>query len=277
MRILVITGAGVSAESGIPTFRGKDGYWRNLDPAKLATPEAFARDPQLVWDWYRERRQRIRNAQPNDAHKAIAQLAQKAEEFLLITQNVDDLHARAGLPTEKIVQIHGDIFLTKCSRCEWRAELCDAETDVNRRESGLAGARPSTTTFDGGGQGQENLLPGCSKCNALMRPGVVWFGEQLPWTELQRVEDFFGRGFCDLVMVAGTTAAFGYIVEWALRAKAHNGQLIEVNPDETPLSQFATQLVREPAAIALPRIADQLTGWRLSPRSFAGNRPRRSA
>src|SRR3979411_2139622 len=91
-RVLVITGAGVSAESGIPTFRGKDGYCHNLDPIKLATPEAFARDPELVWQWYRERRQRIRDAQPNAAHEAVAQLAQCADEFLLVTQNVDDLH-----------------------------------------------------------------------------------------------------------------------------------------------------------------------------------------
>src|SRR5947199_6447060 len=119
MRVLVITGAGVSAESGISTFRGKDGYWRNLDPAQLATPEAFARDPELVWDWYRERRQRIRNAQPNAAHAAITRLSQHADEFLLVTQNVDDLHARAGFPKEKMVQIHGDIFLTRCSRCDF--------------------------------------------------------------------------------------------------------------------------------------------------------------
>ena len=92
MRVFVVTGAGVSAESGIPTFRGKDGYWRNLDPTKLATPEAFAHDPNLVWDWYRERRQRIRTAQPNPAHRAIANLAERAREFLLVTQNVDDLH-----------------------------------------------------------------------------------------------------------------------------------------------------------------------------------------
>src|SRR6201989_2895644 len=90
MRVLVITGAGVSAESGIPTFRGKDGFWRNLDPIKLATPEAFARDPELVWQWYGERRHRIRGAQPNAAHKAIVNLAQCADEFLLVTQNVDD-------------------------------------------------------------------------------------------------------------------------------------------------------------------------------------------
>src|SRR5437016_13873220 len=95
MRVLVITGAGVSAESGIPTFRGKDGYWRKLDPAKLATPEAFARNPKLVWEWYRERRQRIRGAHPNAAHEAIARMAQHAGDFLLVTQNVDDLHARA--------------------------------------------------------------------------------------------------------------------------------------------------------------------------------------
>ena len=100
-RVFVITGAGVSAESGIPTFRGKDGYWRNLDPAKLATPEAFAHDPNLVWDWYRERRQRIRTAQPNPAHRAIANLAEQAREFLLVTQNVDDLHRRAGLPQKR--------------------------------------------------------------------------------------------------------------------------------------------------------------------------------
>ena len=119
MRVLVLTGAGVSAESGIPTFRGKDGYWRNLDPAKLATPEAFRSDPKLVWEWYRERRQRIRNAQPNAAHEAIAKLAKYADEFLLVTQNVDDLHERAGIPAQKMVQIHGDIFVSRCSRCEF--------------------------------------------------------------------------------------------------------------------------------------------------------------
>jgi hypothetical protein len=120
VRVLVLTGAGVSAESGIATFRGKDGYWRNLDPIRLATPEAFTRDPELVWQWYRERRQRIRNAQPNAAHEAIAKLAQCADEFLLVTQNVDDLHGRAGLAKAEMVQIHGDIFATKCSRCDFK-------------------------------------------------------------------------------------------------------------------------------------------------------------
>ena len=234
MRVLVLTGAGVSAESGIPTFRGKDGYWRNLDPAKLATPEAFARDPELVWQWYRERRQRIRNAKPNVAHEAIVKLSTFAHDFLLVTQNVDDLHERAewegkGLPKEKIVQIHGDIFVTRCSRCEFSGR--------DRDES-------------------EQELARCTECGALMRPGVVWFGEQLALNEIERVENYLERGECDLVIVAGTTATFGYIIDWAVRAS--RSQLIEVNPEETPLSQLATRLVREPAAIALPRIVDEM-------------------
>lgn len=240
VRVLVLTGAGVSAESGIPTFRGKDGYWRNLDPAKLATPEAFARDPKLVWEWYRERRNRIWNAQPNAAHAAIATLAQHADEFLLVTQNVDDLHARAGLSKEKMVQIHGDIFLTRCSRCDFG--FTERKHDHQQEEE------------------EENVVPRCAKCGALMRPGVVWFGEQLPWTELRRVETYLDRGACDVGIVVGTTATFGYIVDWALRAspECFRGELIEVNPEETPLSRFATRLVREPAAIALPRIVDQI-------------------
>jgi len=252
MRVLVLTGAGVSAESGIPTFRGKDGYWRNLDPAKLATPEAFAQDPELVWQWYAERRERIRAAQPNAAHGAIAKLAQYAEEFLLLTQNVDDLHARAGLPNDKMVQIHGDIFVTRCSRCEFQ--------DKGRGGSPkppMSGRLRSIAPTSGNDLG----VPRCAECGAPMRPGVVWFGEQLPWNEVQRVENFLDRGSCDVVIVAGTTATFGYIVDWALRASPdRDGDLIEVNPEETSLSRFATRLVREPAATALPRIVDELIG-----------------
>jgi NAD-dependent deacetylase len=252
VRVLVITGAGVSAESGIPTFRGKDGYWRNLDPTKLATPEAFARDPELVWRWYRERRHRIRNAQPNAAHTAIASLAQHADEFLLVTQNVDDLHKRAGLPMEKMVQIHGDIFVSKCSCCDWnRYDYVAWHTD------GAASEQEHEH-----GQEQKKGMPRCPECDELMRPGVVWFGEQLPWNEIERVENYLKRGPCDFVIVVGTTAAFGYIIDWARRASRGDvgGELIEVNPEETPLSQFATRLVREPAAVAVPRIVQQLIG-----------------
>lgn len=262
MRVLVITGAGVSAESGIPTFRGKDGYWRNLDPAKLATPEAFAHDPKLVWDWYRERRQRIRHAQPNAAHEAIAKLAQHAGEFLLVTQNVDDLHARAGIAKEKMVQIHGDIFVTGCSRCDFKQGEAEHPPSPRLRRTGEHS--PSPRASEAGlrrtsEQEQEELdVPKCPECDALMRPGVVWFGEQLPWKEVQRVENYIDRGPCDVVIVAGTTATFGYIIDWALRASGDSGELVEVNPEETPLSRFATQLVREPAAVALPRLVSEL-------------------
>jgi len=256
VRVLVLTGAGVSAESGIRTFRGKDGYWRNLDPTKLATPEAFARDPQLIWDWYRERRQRVRNARPNAAHEAIARVAQRNADFLLVTQNVDDLHARAGVAAEKMVQIHGDIFVTRCSHCEFSngdsggsPEPPGAYVVQAINEQLTAIASTSERDFN---------VPTCPKCQAFMRPGVVWFGEQLPRNELERVEDFLDGGACDVVIVAGTTATFGYIIDWALRGSRGGGQLIEVNPEETPLSRFATLLVREPAAIALPRIADEL-------------------
>jgi NAD-dependent deacetylase len=244
VRVLVITGAGVSAESGIPTFRGKGGYWRNFDPAKLATPEAFARDPELVWQWYRERRERIRDAQPNAAHEAIAKLARRADEFLLVTQNVDDLHTRAGLPKTEMVQIHGDIFVTRCSRC-----------DFNRHDY------PPSHSYGAAGehdQGQEDVIPRCRKCHSLMRPGVVWFGEPLPSRETERVENYLQRDPCGVVIVAGTTATFGYIIDWALRASHQGGELIEVNLEESPLSRFATRSVREPAGVALPRIVDSL-------------------
>jgi NAD-dependent deacetylase len=266
MRVLVITGAGVSAESGIPTFRGKDGYWRNLDPAKLATPEAFANNPELVWEWYRERRQRIRKAQPNPAHEAIVKLAEHANEFLLVTQNVDDLHLRAEsdgqrLSQDEMVQIHGDIFVTRCSRCEFafsgRSSSPEppASGDIRPRSGRLRSIAP---TLD-----NEDNVPQCPACGELMRPGVVWFGELLDLRKIERVENYLAPASCDVVIVAGTTAAFGYIMDWALRARGLDGQLIEVNPDPTPLSAFATHLIREPAGIALPRLVDEL---------FAGSR-----
>ena len=237
MRVLVITGAGISAESGIPTFRGKDGYWRNLDPTKLATPEAFARDPKLVWEWYRERRHRIREAKPNAAHAAITQLSALTDEFLLLTQNVDDLHARAGLPREKMVQIHGDIFIMRCSRCDFSRTGHEHEHEHEY---------------------EREAVPQCPRCDALMRPGVIWFGEQLDAEKIDIVEDYLNHGPCDLVLVIGTTALFGYIIDWAIRARGENGELIEINPDETPLSSFATKCIREPAAMALPQLVSKL-------------------
>lgn len=237
-RVFVVTGSGISAESGIPTFRGKEGYWRNLDPTKLATPTAFANDPKIVWEWYRHRRQLIRNSQPNAAHEAIVKLAAHAREFLLVTQNVDDLHTRAEwngrqLSADQLVQIHGDIFVTHCSRCAF-----------NQREK----------------ESDASEIPKCPRCQNLMRPGVVWFGEQLDPQAIQRVEQHLLGGPCDVVIVVGTTAVFSYIINWAIAAKGELGQLLEINPDESAISSYTTGAFREPAAKALPRVVNDLIG-----------------
>jgi NAD-dependent deacetylase len=154
-----------------------------------------------------------------------------------------------------MVQIHGDIFISRCSRCEF--------SYVGRGGSpeppGACAVQPTKGRLRSIASTSEKdaNLPKCPECHALMRPGVVWFGEQLPRNEIERVETHLDHGACDIVIVAGTTATFGYIVDWTLRA-SRGRELIEVNPEETPLSRFATRLVREPAAIALPRIVDEL-------------------
>jgi NAD-dependent deacetylase len=235
-RLLVVTGAGISAESGIPTFRSAGGYWRNLDPTKLATPEAFDRDPLLVWDWYRERRDHIRRSQPNPAHEAVVQLASSFDSTLVLTQNVDDLHARARwrdrqLSADQLVQIHGDIFVTRCSACSFQQR--DATEDASD-------------------------VPECPQCKRPMRPGVTWFGELLDQRPIQRVQRFLEAGPCNTTIVIGTTATFGYIVDWSVTARGDSGELIEVNPEASGLSPYATEVIREPAARALPRIAARL-------------------
>ena len=234
-RILVISGAGISAESGIPTFRGPGGFWRSLDPTKLATQEAFDKDAELVWEWYRERREMIRKAQPNAAHVAVTRMAAEALEFLLITQNVDNLHLRArwnghAVEPAQIVQIHGDIFVTKCER-----------GDFARGE----------TPEDASG------VPQCPKCGSRMRPGVVWFNEGLDPRLVARA-DTYVRDRCSAVLVVGTTAAFPYIVHWARTAARRGGRLIEINPDDRFLEGIGAEWVKETAASALPRIVEGL-------------------
>lgn len=226
-RVLVITGAGISAESGIPTFRGAGGLWEKFDAARLATPEAFAEDPALVWHWYRERRAGVCRAEPNAAHRAVAEIERRARDFLLVTQNVDDLHERGGVSPERLVHIHGEILVSRCTHCHQETRVKDDDPDAE--------------------------LPRCAACGALLRPGVVWFGELLPEMEVARVERFLKAGPCDLVLVIGTTAAFYYILDWAERAAGRHGWLAEINPEETPLSPLARLSLREPAAVALPR------------------------
>ena len=226
-RALILTGAGLSADTGLQTFRGAGGLWRNYNPVELATPEAFSRDPKLVWEWYQWRRTEAAKAAPNAGHFALAKLASQSHESLIVTQNVDDLHERAGAPQDRLVHVHGDLFLNRCQACAYRDREPLNEVD---------------------------LPPTCPQCRrAMLRPGVVWFGETLDPAVLRKVETFVETSNCALVLVVGTTATFPYIVDWALRAQS-GGLLVEINPEETPISHLADVVCRTRAVEILPKL-----------------------
>jgi NAD-dependent deacetylase len=219
-RVAVLTGAGISAESGIPTFRGAGGVWRNFRPEDLATPEAFAKNPQLVWEWYFWRRSLIAEAQPNAGHRALVELERRTSVFTLITQNVDGLHDRAG--SRNIRKVHGDIWLSRCSECTYQR-----------------GDR--ATTFGG--------VPVCPDCGAALRPGVVWFGEALPrgvFDEAERaVHD------CQVLIVAGTSAQVYPAAGLIGQARV---PVIEVNLEETPYSGGVAVSLRGLCGEVLPAL-----------------------
>ena len=223
--VAVLTGAGVSAESGVPTFRdAQQGLWAQFDPRELATPGAFARNPQRVWDWYALRREMVGRVAPNPGHFALAALERHVPAFLLATQNVDGLHQRAG--SERVVELHGNITRVRCSR---------DGTVVAHWDGGSAGSPPR-----------------CRHCGAMLRPDVVWFEEPLPADALAAAEDAARR--CDVLIVAGTSAEVypaAALPESALRRGA---RVVEVNPNETPLSQHADDVLRGPAGVVLPAL-----------------------
>ncbi|HEX2061528.1 MAG TPA: NAD-dependent deacylase [Thermoanaerobaculia bacterium] len=216
-RVVVMTGAGVSADSGIPTFRGPGGLWRNFHPEELATPQAFGRDPQLVWEWYEWRRGLIREAKPNAAHEALARLP----GALIVTQNVDGLHARAG--SRDIVELHGNIFRVRCVR-EGRPRMHE--------------------------EAFPDLPPRCD-CGALLRPDVVWFGEALPEEGMARAVSELHRA--DLLLVIGTS---GVVYPAAGLVQLHEGLSIEINPDTS--NSRCTFAIPARAAEATPQIVDAL-------------------
>ncbi len=224
-RIIALTGAGVSAESGIPTFRGREGWWRNQDPTRLATPEAFGRDPSRVWEWYEHRRGLMAGAEPNPAHVALAALEGAGRHVLVATQNVDDLHERAG--SGDVVHIHGSIWRVRCTGCG---------REVEDRTHPLP-VRP----------------PRCRACGAALRPAVVWFGEMLPEAPLLRVESFLAGG-ADVALVIGTEATFGYIRAMAAAARRAGALLVEVNPARTALTDMVDVWVQAAAGEALPAL-----------------------
>lgn len=223
-RCVVMTGAGISAESGLATFRGDGGLWRNHDPMKMATPEAFARDPKLVWEWYRWRRGKALQARPNPGHLAIAALEGLFPSFLLATQNVDGLHRRAG--TRRMVELHGNITRDRCTRC-------------GKAVPGKA---------DGGDE-----LPKCG-CGGLMRPDVVWFGEAVPAEALETAWKESARA--DLFLAVGTSGLVQPAASLPLAAERGGAYLVEVNPEPTPLSDLAELTIRSGAGEAMAAVAD---------------------
>ena len=219
-----MTGAGVSQESGIPTFRGDGGLWRTYDPMELATISAFERDPALVWQWYDERRANIASAEPNAGHRAVAEMA-GVREVEVATQNIDGLHQRAG--SSGVLELHGSIVRTRCSAC---------------------GA------FSGRGAG---LPPRC-RCGGIQRPDVVWFGEPLPpraWEGAVRA-----ALEADLMVVAGTSLAVWPANTLPERAKSSGAMLVEVNPERTAMSGMMDLSLQESASSALPEILRLLQG-----------------
>lgn len=224
-RIAVLTGAGVSAESGVPTFRdAQTGLWADFRPEELATPEAFANNPQFVWDWYAWRRERVESVAPNPAHYALVELEARVPEFTLITQNVDGLHQRAG--SRRVLCLHGDITQVSCF------ENPDCPT-----------APP---------QQPWTQVPRCTECGALLRPAVVWFGEMLPEEAIDRAVNAASN--CDLFLSIGTSSLVYPAAALPERALTKGAKLVEINPDETPLSDRVTWVLPGKAGEILPAL-----------------------
>ncbi len=229
-RLAVLTGAGVSAESGLPTFRqAQTGLWSRYEPTELATPEAFLRNPRLVWDWYAYRRQMVREARPNPAHYALVTLEQHTANFTLITQNIDGLHRRAG--SQSILELHGNL------------------EHIRRFESG-----DYVETWDDDGQ----TPPRCPETGELLRPAVVWFGEELPQQELHMA--YSAAEQAQVFLAIGTSAMVQPAASLPLVAKHAGAYVIEINPEETALSAIADCWFRAKAGVALPTLVRQAFG-----------------
>lgn len=237
-RVVVLTGAGVSAESGVPTFRGAGGLWNAHRPEDLASPEAFARDPRLVWEWYAWRRGLVAACEPNAAHLALARFALARAGTLLVTQNVDGLHHRAAAleagpgrdPSPAYpIEVHGALHRDRCSECGRRTPAL-ARVDARERAS----------------------LPRCEACAGLLRPDVVWFGEALDAEQLDTAWEASARA--DLCLVIGTSAVVYPVASMPDVTLEAGGAVIEVNPEVTPLTPKATWSLRGSAAALVPRI-----------------------
>jgi len=230
--VVVLTGAGFSAESGVPTFReAQTGLWAKYKAEELATPQAFRRNPEMVWDWYNWRRKLISNANPNSGHYALAKIEQwlceSGQTFTLLTQNVDNLHQRAG--SQKPIELHGNIFRTKCFEC---GEIAD---------------NPPT----------QGPLPRCTQCNGLLRPDVVWFGENLSLKVLNSA--FHAARNCALFFSIGTSSVVHPAASLPALALDNDAVLVEINPCPTPLTHLADYVFQAASGEVLPALVD--TVW----------------
>ena len=229
-RVAVLTGAGISAESGVPTFReAQTGLWARYNPEELATPDAFRRDPKLVWEWYAWRQERVRQAEPNPGHRALVEMERRIAEFTLITQNVDGLHRRAG--SHNVLELHGNLFRAKC----------------------FSEDRPVESWSDG-----DDVPPRCPRCGGLLRPDVVWFGEMLPTGILRTAEQ--AAVTAEVFFSIGTSALVYPAAELPLAALRTGATVVEVNPQPTPLSPHVTFSLNGPAGEILPALVEQVWG-----------------
>ena len=224
--IVFFSGAGISAESGIPTFRGKDGIWNKLRPEELANFDAFIRNPHIVWEWYNYRKSIIHQSKPNDGHFAIVEMEKYIEDVVVITQNVDNLHRRAGSKT--IYELHGNIEKNFCVKCK---KHYDAELNF------------------------KNGVPKCV-CGGLIRPDVVWFGEFLPANQFQLSEKAARE--CDIFFIVGTSAVVYPAASLVHVAKSNRAFLVEVNTEETEASSFADISLLGESGKILPQIVEQM-------------------
>jgi NAD-dependent deacetylase len=226
--VAVLTGAGVSAESGVPTFRdAQTGLWAKFRPEDLATPEAFKRNPPMVWQWYQERRAAIATVAPNPGHFALAQMQSMFERFTLITQNVDGLHVTAG--STDVIELHGNILKTKCFECNAPQEMLPDD---------------------------HGSPPLCDCGKSFCRPDVVWFGEALPTAAIDRAQQAARE--CDVFFSIGTSTQVFPAADLPFEAKIRGAVVVEINPDETPLTQHADYVLRAPSGVALPLLLEKL-------------------
>lgn len=230
--VVAFTGAGVSAESGVPTFRGNEGLWKKFKPEELANLDAFMSNPDLVWEWYSQRKRIIAGITPNPGHVALAMMEQVFPRFAVITQNIDNLHRRAG--SKRVIELHGNIERNYCMNCGTRYQNDDVLNYT--------------------------AAPRCAKCNGLIRPDVVWFGEMLPEDEWE--QSVHAAEGADVLFSIGTSGVVYPAASIPLVAKLQGAYIVEINPQPTPLTEQADEFLMGASGAILPEIYSRLIAER---------------